>query len=65
MQPGEVRTPIGIAGHNLAVEHRCLGRQLVQQFRNGGEASPATWHFRQIAARPTTLRVLCADPTVN
>ena len=30
MQPGEVRSPVGIAGHNLAVEHCCFGRQLVE-----------------------------------
>ena len=37
LEPGEVRTAVGIAGHNLAVEHCRLGRQLVQQLRNGRE----------------------------
>ena len=38
VQPGKVRTPVGIAGHNLAIEHCRLGRQLVQQLCDGGEA---------------------------
>jgi len=31
MQPGEVRTPVGIARHHLPVEHGRLSGQLVQQ----------------------------------
>jgi len=34
VQPGEVRSPVGIAGYNLAVEHCRFGRQLVQQLRD-------------------------------
>jgi hypothetical protein len=38
VQSGEVRAPIGIAGHDLAVDHRRLGRQLPQQLCDGREA---------------------------
>ena len=38
MQPGEVRTPIGIAGYNLAVEHCRFGWELVQQLCDGRKA---------------------------
>jgi hypothetical protein len=34
VQPGEVRSPVGIAGHNLAVEHYRSGRQFLQQLRD-------------------------------
>ena len=38
MQPGEVGAAISIAGDNLPVENGRLGRQLVQQLRNGRKA---------------------------
>jgi len=37
VESGEVRTPVGIAGHNLAIEHGRFGRQLVQQLSNRRE----------------------------
>jgi len=33
-QPREVRTSVSIAGHNLTVEHDCLGRHLAKQRRD-------------------------------
>jgi hypothetical protein len=37
VQPGKVRTPIGIAGHDLPVEHRRFGWELVQQLSDRRE----------------------------
>src|SRR5262249_13685424 len=37
VQPGEIWTPVGIAGYKLAVEHRGFCRQLVQQQCDGGD----------------------------
>jgi hypothetical protein len=37
VQPGEVRAAVGIAGHDLAVEHGDFGRQLKQLLRDGRE----------------------------
>jgi len=47
VQPGEVRTSIGIASHNLTVEHGSFDWQLVQQLRDGGK--------RSVKSRPLRL----------
>jgi len=38
VQPGEIRTAISIASHDLTVEDGRLGGELVKQLRDGGEA---------------------------
>jgi hypothetical protein len=37
VQPGEVRSPVSIAGHDLAVEHSRFGWELVQQLSDRRE----------------------------
>jgi hypothetical protein len=38
VQPGEIRTAVGIAGYNLAVEHCRFSWELVQQLGDRREA---------------------------
>jgi len=50
VQPGEVWATVRITSHDLAIEHHCLGRQLVQQLRDGREA------LREIVAVAAVMR---------
>ena len=65
MQPGKVRTAVGVTGHNLAVEHGNFGWELVQQLGDGrkalGEIMPIAASTARVAFGEAGSPPLCHD----
>jgi hypothetical protein len=59
-QPGEVCVVVGIAGHDLAIEHGRLRSQLMQQLRDGREPDKCAPRQIRAATAECTTEGTCA-----
>jgi hypothetical protein len=58
VQPGEIRATVRIACHDLAVEHRCFGRQFVQQLRDAAVDDDVRAHLMSLHAVAVELHLV-------